>query len=282
MTTINVVRIGARDFLSRYFNPAPGQHVSLIGPTGSGKTALGMALLARAAKNNPRTRAVAIALKPHKRDPRYAEKPPPGLENLVSVGRIKRTGDDTVAGYTNLYGGKVVRKWPPPRILLGGKPLFHTFWPEHSFTELDDIEHAAAMKKLLWSSYRKGGHTLFVDEIYTFAAQFKLQRDLEVMWSKSRSMGTGLYTATQRPAKVPLMMYSQATHLFLWNTRDVRDQQRYGEISGFNRSETVAVVSTLGQHDVLYLNSQDRTRCIVVAQGMPDLWDLPTVGETGR
>lgn len=200
-----------------------GEHVSLIGHTGSGKTTLASQLLPI------RKYVTVIATKP--KDP------------LLDSYKRK--------GYS------VVREWPPPdhlqRIL---------FWPKIERIS-DKLTQAIEVHKALSGIYRSGGWCLFLDEVRYIAQTLKLKSDIELLWLQGRSSRVSLVAATQRPSWVPLEMYSQATHLFLWRETDRRNLNRVTEISsGLDTVEIRNTVSRLSLHDFLYINTRDNTAFI--------------------
>ena len=243
----------ADEFVRDYWTIDRGEHVSLIGPTGTGKTTLGMKLLAGATAQHDDTTGVVLAMKPHKRPPRPGE-------------RRKVTGDETVANLTRDLGGRVLRSWPPPRLWPWERPpAFWTLWPEHTFDiDLDEQRHAEMFGRLLVDRYRRGSSWVFADETYSLTHEMGLAKPLVTLWTKGRSMDTGLIGATQKPSHVPLWMYSQASHVFLWNDPDKRARQRLGEISGFDPAVIRSVVNQLNGHSCLYLRPRDRTMAILI------------------
>jgi hypothetical protein len=58
-------------------------------------------------------------------------------------------------------------------------------------------------------------------------------------------MDISLVCSMQRPAKVPLLAYSQATHLFFWRCNDEADLKRIGGIGGQDSRIIREVVSQL-------------------------------------
>lgn len=248
-----VLTLPQDEFLAGYWAVDPGEHVSLIGPTGTGKTTLGMKLLAGATAQHTDMTGVVLAMKPHKRPPRPGE-------------RGRQTGDETVARLTRELGGKIVRSWPAPRRMPWDRPpAFWTFWPEHTFDiDLDEARHSEAFGRLLVDRYKRGSSWVFADETYSLTHEMGLAKPLVTLWTKGRSMDCGLIAATQKPSHVPLWMYSQASHLFLWNDPDKRARQRLGEISGFDPAVIRSVVHQLNGHSCLYLRPRDRSMAILV------------------
>jgi hypothetical protein len=90
-----------------------------------------------------------------------------------------------------------------------------------------------------------------------------MKRELVRIWTKGRSIGSGLWAATQRPSLVPLEMYDQAEHLFLAHDPDRRSQDRFGEIGGVDPDMVVWVVQHLPQYHWLYIRRSDRVMCVV-------------------
>lgn len=209
-----------------------GEHVSLLGYTGCGKTTLAAEIL-------PMRRYIcAIATKP--RDPLIDE-----------------------LGSHNQF--KVISNWPPPEHLERV-----VFWPKvDKFSDMQDLR--PKVHSCLASIYYSGGWCVYIDEIRYVAGSLKLKTELEHIWLQGRAMGLSLVAGTQRPAWVPLEMYSQATHLFLWQETDKRNLRRLGEIGGVDTDLLMRTVYTLNGHDVLYVNARTRDMFITnVRNGNPN------------
>lgn len=247
---MDVVRIPQDVFLGRYWQARPGEHVALIGPTGRGKTTLGMKLLLPVLGQNPRTQGVVLAMKPHRRRGREDGKP--------------RTGDRTVARLARADGARVVRDWPPPNPFR--PPPYWVLWPRHAFDPaIDDARHYEIFRRTILDCYKRGDWWIFADEVYSLGAELGLRDELVTLWTKGRSMDTAIIGATQKPTHVPTWMYSQSSHLFLWYDSDHQARRRYAEISGFDPRVIAQITSRLTGQDCLYVRPADRTLCIVTA-----------------
>ena len=73
---------------------------------------------------------------------------------------------------------------------------------------------------------------------------------------QGRALDLSLVAGTQRPAWVPLEMYSQATHVFFWRTSDRRDLDRIGGLGAHDPQTIRAVVRNLRKHEALYVNTR--------------------------
>jgi hypothetical protein len=213
-----------------------GEHVSLIGPTGSGKTTLSYQLLQHTATTeNP---AVVLVMKPK---------------------------DFTVKHFSKQAGYRTVPVWPPtPSIWQPGKKPGYVLWPKHSFDpDVDDERHYGIFRHAILDSYRRGNRIIFADEAYSLVNELGLERELITIWSKGRSMNTGLWAATQKPTHVPLWMYSQPEHLFLAYDPDRRARERFSEIGGVDPDLVKSTVMELAKHEWLYIHRAQRAMCVV-------------------
>jgi hypothetical protein len=118
-------------------------------------------------------------------------------------------------------------------------------------------------KIAMLDSYRKGNRIIFGDEVYGLSKELGLDKELITLWSRGRSMGTGLWAATQKPTHVPLWMYSQAEHLFLHNDPDERARKRFDEIGGVDPHYVRGIVANLEKHEWLYIRRDGPVMCIV-------------------
>lgn len=235
-----------------------GEHVTLVGATGGGKTTTAIQLLPM------RDWVVTFATKP-----------------------ADDTLDQLVAS-----GYKRVPTWPPgpPLDDQPAAPLDdaapdqpgHWFWSagvDDRAPELVEVDDRLAPRVVLWPEMRRlrdlaeqravfydaiddifaaGGWTIFADELYYLAASdfVDLGDELKILWQQGRSIGISLVAATQRPAWVPLEAYSQATHVLFWRMSDRRDLDR---ISGLGAHDPVVIretVSQLRRYELLYLNTR--------------------------
>lgn len=222
-------------FLSSVWEYRPGQHVSFIGPTGAGKTHLALQLLARSVS--------------------------PELPGYITVMKAR---DKTVGEFLRGHEGwKRTLTFPPPPV-VGKKPVGWAVWPHHTNDpEADEVRHEEIFHRMHRQLYVKGDNIIFDDEVVSLVREMDMKRDLTRIWTKGRSIGSGLWGATQRPAMVPLEMYDQAQHLFLANIKDKRSQDRFGEISGVDPDLVVEVVKRLPKFHWLYIRQEEGVMCVV-------------------
>lgn len=229
--------IDRKTFLERRWQYRGGEHVSFIGPTGSGKTHLALQLLARSVK-----------------------------EDLPGYITVMKARDKTVGNFLRDHDRwKRILNYPPPPVMPGvTKPMGYVLWPHHTNDpEADDVRHEDIFHRAHRQLYVKGDNILFDDEVVSLVREMNMKPDLTRIWTKGRSIGCGLWAATQRPAMVPLEMYDQAQHLFLGPIKDKRSQDRFGEISGVDADLVVSVVRALPKWHWLYIRQEQGAMCVV-------------------
>jgi len=211
-----------------------GEHVTLLGPTGSGKTTLSFELVNEAA--TPDLPAVVLVIKPV---------------------------DPVVQKYMKQYKFKLVRHWPPLPSRWNQKPRGYVLWPKHSYDpDKDDPVLYKEMRKAILDSYKRGKRIIYVDEAWGLV-DLGLQRELVTVWTRGRSGGAGIWAGSQRPAYIPLPAYSQADHLFLHYDADKRDRDRFKEIGGIDPDLVESIVLRLQWHQWLYIRRKGPVYCIV-------------------
>lgn len=236
----DVVTFDRKTFIEQVFDYRTGEHVTILAPTGEGKTQLGLELLGHEAA--PEQPAVILVMKPR---------------------------DATVRRFATRYKFKTIQDWPPSvlRQLIGPrKPPGYVLWPrETENLDLDDLRHHEIFQRTLNALYKRGHVIIFADEVYSLEHDLKLSKPLIRIWTKGRSMDCGLWSASQRPAFISRWAY-QAHHLFLAFDPDLDVQKRYGEIgSGVDPDIVRACTGRLKRYQYVYIHRDDRTICIVDA-----------------
>jgi DNA helicase HerA-like ATPase len=106
---------------------------------------------------------------------------------------------------------------------------------------------------------------VFGDEVSYLCRRLRLEDALLDIWEQGRSNRVSLVAATQRPAWVPLALYSAASHLFLWRTNDARDLARIGGLNGVDPVPVRAAVANLPRFHALYVNVRDGSMLTTIA-----------------
>lgn len=185
-------------------------------------------------------------------------------EDLTGYLTVMKPMDETVTNFLGKHERwrRVLTYPPPPSVAK--KPLGYVVWPHHTKDPVaDEVRHEDIFRRMHRELYVKGNAIICDDEAVSLVREMKLGPDLVRIWTKGRSIGTGLWAATQRPALVPLEMYDQAEHLFLAFDPDVRNQDRFAEIGGVDPDLVKSVVARLPKWHWLYIRRSDRTMCVV-------------------
>lgn len=193
-----------------------GEHISILGTTGAGKSYLAYHLLPY------RQYVVFCATKPR---------------------------DSTITSFARKNRYERIKSWPPSphtrNVLL---------WPSFNVPG-DEIKQKLVFHRALLDIFVEGGWCTYIDEAYYFTKILGLERILNIYWTQARSNGISLLAATQRPRDVPLLMYDQATHLFFFRFRDKRDLDRLGDIGYLDSKAIKTAVSSLERYQFLYINN---------------------------
>jgi hypothetical protein len=211
------------DEFKRKFVWKQGQHGTLIGPNGVGKTTLAADLLDR--------RKWVVAF-------------------------FTKTKDDTYNLFKQ-HGFEVISSWPPPpdmqRVIL---------WPVQRAKDplQDNAIKRREFRKALAHVYRSGSWTLYFDEVRFLTRILKLANEVENVWLQGRSAKISVLASTQRSAWIPLEAYSETKHLWVWDNPDEHNMRRLKEISGVQELQRLA--RRLSYHEFLYSNNITREKLI--------------------
>lgn len=189
-----------------------GQHLSIVGPTGSGKTRLMRHLV------EMRSWALWLASKP--KDPE--------LDAMVRQG-WHRSRD----GELDPLDGSRVLVWPN--------------WPRDEMNP----DHAPYWHRALNSAWSQRGWCVAIDEV-SFAADMGLSPYLAQIWKQGRTLSLSMLTATQRPAWVPRTMWSEASHLIFFRMNDQRDLDTVAQASSVSRSQVRDAALQLRQFEFIH------------------------------
>lgn len=232
-------------------NYEPGEHVTIIGPTNSGKTTLVFQMLDKVA--TPELPAVILVMKP---------------KDATVTTAIKQLGFYR----TDKWPPATRREWRPWKDNFSRKIRGWVFWPRQSLSDIrrDDNMLAYQFGKAMTECYRTGNRIVFIDEAHGVQRDLKLAPEMDAILMRGRSLGCGGWFATQRPRHVTLNMYSMAEHLLLFRTPDERDLKVYTEIGGISQRIIAEAVTDLERFECVYIGRTkgiDNDTTMVVVKG---------------
>lgn len=209
------------DVFMREWRWRQGEHITTIGPTGSGKTVLNRQLLRR--------RDFTVVLGVKNRDPElYQPFQADGYE-------LVHTFDPFV-----------------PDDAEYRRVLFVPLTDHHGAAGRQ--EKSRKFRQALNDVMDTGRWCVYGDDIAWLADQLKLSPELEELWMLGRSEGISVVASSQEPVNIPVMAYGAATHLFLFKNPDLYRAKRMAELTGLNREVTQATILALPDHEFLYVN----------------------------
>lgn len=243
---VDIVRFDRRTFFAEVFDYQPGDHCTFLAPTGGGKTQIGFEALAAVA--SPRLQATVFVMKPK---------------------------DSTVTRFAQVNGFETIRDWPPAQVrglrnkVLGKQPPGWILWPKETGNlEHDEYRQAQIFRRamrMMYLSARKKPNIMFADEGYSLEKELGLAAEMRRAHTKGRSLGNGLWEASQRAAYISMWSY-QAQHLFIGFDPDEASQDRYKEIgAGIDPAKVKVILQNLGRYEFLYVSREERAMCIIEA-----------------
>lgn len=82
--------------------------------------------------------------------------------------------------------------------------------------------------------FRRRNTSLYVDEVYAIAQGDSYPPFYGACLTRGREVGVVVYSATQRPARVPQIMFSESEHVYCFHLKMPRDRDRVSEMTGLD------------------------------------------------
>lgn len=236
----DVPRVGWEDFYQWLCdNWKAGDHVSIVAPTGAGKTFLIRYGLLPCWQRYP---VVIVQFKPKDPDMKGL-----GREIRHFPTRIDRLPYDT-------------RKLDSPK-WESDPEWFRLRVPGYRYSARGESPQHRQAKQLVGGvvdrTFWQGEWVLVIDEVRALAEtrqpSLGLEPVLENAWQRGRTQPLTIIAATQQPANVPSSFYDQPTFVFIGKMLDAGRFERLAEIGG-NTSAIKAVLPTLQQDEFLLIH----------------------------
>jgi energy-coupling factor transporter ATP-binding protein EcfA2 len=208
-----------------------GEHISVIGPTGTGKTTLGLELI------GARPDQVVVATK----------------------------RQDDVLDKLPARGYAPIPRWPRGGI-DGGRVLL---WPRGGSTTAERYaRQSERISEALEAIFDQGGWTVLVDEARVVAdpAYLGLRHQINELLIQGRTSRISMVLGFQRPAWVPPEAYDQPSYLFIAADNDRKNVIRFKEIGGADGELVAETVKRLRKYEWAMVDARPGRGAVAVVK----------------
>lgn len=208
-----------------------GEHVTIIGPTGAGKTVLMLAII-----------------------PRHPD--------VVIVSHKPR--DSTVRPLYQGRGWQLIRSWPPPMVYDDRSNHYVLRLPAG---EMDSVrpEQRRILHRMFQRIYagppgsnedQRGLWTIALPDLHYLDAELKLDDDLALLWWHGRDLRISMVIDVQAPVGFVRAGLDQPTHFFMFRPHDRARMERLREIGMGDMDAVEQTLTDLDaeRHEVLYVD----------------------------
>lgn len=81
--------------------------------------------------------------------------------------------------------------------------------------------------------FERGNTYLYIDEVMRVTAGNRIGKGYATVLQLGRERGIGCWSATQRPANIPLVVMTESEHYFVFRLRNIEDRRRIYEYTGY-------------------------------------------------
>lgn len=203
--------------------PYEAQHVTVLGPTRTGKSVLA---------------AQVAALRPY------------------VFATMTKPKDEPMRRLLRSQGYRLALEIPEPQLARRV-----AIWPKFTGNASKAVQRAV-FGKAFDDGFAAGIWHAFVDEGHYVCKELRLGEHVRTWSQQGASNGNGLILCAQRPAWLPKDIYS-ARHLFLFGTNASDDLASIGGLNGADERAVRRIVANLGrQHHFLYIDTADGTMAV--------------------
>lgn len=214
-----------------------GQHALAVGGTGTGKSTVAGEFL-------PRRAQVVVAVSK-------------GMDEIFD------------GPYYRDY--EIIRHWRP------GKKQRVMLWPENQKSLRETKAHKTKVFQEMFDNILlvRGNWCIDIDETHYMSDTLGLKGEVTDIMEQGRSAGISAWNNTQRPAGIPLAVYVNTTHAWLFQAQEEYDVDRLARMANkyTNAKEMKAnldVLESFEKHEFIYLDRTGRippVRSIVKLKG---------------
>ena len=98
----------------------------------------------------------------------------------------------------------------------------------------DELQDPETMDLFFQWVFRRRNTTLYIDEVYAIARGDVYPFHLGACLTRGREVGVVVYAATQRPARVPQIIFSESEHVYCFRLKLPQDRERISDITGLD------------------------------------------------